>query len=92
MKQYSVNVPVMIMKEGKQYVAYTPAFDLSTSGRTLSQAKERFNEAVQIFVEELDEMGTLDRVLKDLGWTKAKKTWQAPRLVSHASERVRFPV
>ena len=72
MKQvnFSVNVPVIFMKEGKSYIAHSPVLDLSTSADTYEKAQKRFPEAVKIFFEELAEMGTLDVVLSGLGWKK----------------------
>lgn len=88
---YQIQVPVSILREGKRFVAYSPALDLSTSGKTYKEVKKRFEEAVGIFIEELADMGTLDRALRDLGWSKAKKEWQPPVLVSQESERIRMP-
>ena len=41
-----VNLPVTIFKEGKSYVAYSPALDLSTSASTYKKAQVRFSEIV----------------------------------------------
>lgn len=79
----AVNLPVTIFKEGKSYVAYSPALDLSTSASTYKKAQIRFSEIVEIFLEELGEMGTLEMVLKDLGWQKVKSNWQPPVVISN---------
>jgi len=89
--RYDVRLPVMILQEGKRFVAYTPALDLSTSGKTQKQAKEHFGEALHVFLEELADAGTIDGVLKGLGWRKVKAQWQAPKIVSHSSERIVIP-
>lgn len=78
-----VNLPVTIFKEGESYVAYSPALDLSTCASTYKKAQSRFSEIVEIFFEELLEMGTLDVVLKDLGWRKIKSNWQPPVIISN---------
>ncbi len=65
-----VNLPVSILREGKKFVAHTPALDLSTSANSFEKVRERFNEIVNIFFEELIKKGTLDDVLRDLGWRK----------------------
>jgi len=79
----AVNLPVTIFKEGKSYVAYSPALDLSTSASTYKKAQNRFSEIVGIFFEELSEMGTLDVVLASLGWQKIKSNWQPPVVISN---------
>lgn len=62
-----INIPVSILKEGKIFVAYTPALDFSTSGKTLEQVQRRFEEAVELFFEELQRMGTVHEVLESRG-------------------------
>ena len=91
MPTYSVNLPVSIFREGKNFIAYTPALDLSTTGKTFDQAKKRFEEAVQIFFEETAEKGTFDELLQSLGWQKIQKCWTPPVEVSHQLESVRIP-
>ncbi len=78
-----VNLPVTIFKEGKSYVAYSPALDLSTCASTYKKAQVRFSEIVEIFFEELSEMGTLESVLTGLGWQKIKSNWQPPVVISN---------
>jgi predicted RNase H-like HicB family nuclease len=91
MKKYSIetSLPVSVLREEKRFIAYTPALDISTSGKTKKEAEQRFVEMVQIFIEELAEKGTLDRVLSDLGWKKVQKQWQPPLVVSHELASIR---
>ncbi|MEA2092653.1 MAG: hypothetical protein U9P61_01630 [Patescibacteria group bacterium] len=60
-----VNLPVSVLKEGKKFIAYTPALDVSASGDTYEEAKKRFDEVVHIFFEEVYEQGTLEEVLME---------------------------
>ncbi len=85
-------LPVSVLKEEGRYVAYTPALDLSTSGESEMQVKQRFGEAVRLFFEELVKMGTLDEVLSELGWKKLERNWQPPEIVSQGSEPVSVAV
>ena len=87
-----VSLPVSITKEDGHFVAYTPALDLSTSADSVEEVKKRFDEVVQIFFEELIEKGTLDDVLKELGWTKADKKWSPPVVVENDFEKVKIPI
>lgn len=84
--RFSVNIPVSILKEGNRYVAYTPALDLATSGKTYQQTKNRFEEIITIFLAEIVKDGTVDDVLSDLGWQKIKTNntfpWTPPVIVS----------
>ena len=85
------NLPVSFLKESDQFVAYTPALDLSTSGPTLEEAKNNFTEAVGIFFDEIVEMGTFEDVLLDLGWKKQNEDFIPPVVISQGMESVRVP-
>lgn len=85
-----VNLPVAFIKEDGQVVAYTPALDLSTSGRDEAEAKVRFSEIVSIFFKDLLEQGTLDAVLSELGWRQINSAWNPP-IISQQSMSVAVP-
>lgn len=95
MMRYHVAVPVNVFKEGGQFVAHCPVLDFSTSGRTFDQAQERFQEALQMFIEDLVEQGALDEVLQSHGWHKVSKPrphWAPPKLVSSSAQEASIPV
>jgi len=83
---------VSIIREGKKFIAYAPALDLSTSGNNYEEVKNRFNEIVHIFFEEIFKRGTLEDVLIDLGWKRLRKGWNPPIIVSQESEKVKIPM
>ena len=87
-----VSLPVAILKEGKYFIAYSPVLDLSTSAKSFEKVKKRFNEAVDIFFEELIEKGTFNEVLTDLGWQKMQNKWAPPVMISQELEHFRIPV
>lgn len=89
---FQTSLPVTFLREGDQFVAYTPALDLSTSGDTFEQAQKRFNEIVQIFFEECFSMGTLNDVLADLGWKKGNSQWSPPTVVAQDTQKVNVPL
>ena len=86
-----VKLPVSILKEGNRFVVYSPALDLSTSGKTYNEAKKRFAEIVDIFFEEIDKKGSSETVLKELGWKKVQTQWQPPVIISQESELFKVP-
>ena len=45
----NTKISVAFIKEGNQFVAYSPALDLSTCGNTLTEARSRFAEAAKLF-------------------------------------------
>ena len=83
---------VQIIRQGKRFVAYTPVLDLSTSGRTEKEAQKRFEEAVNLFFEEIINAGTFEGVLGGLGWEKVKNHWQPPQVVSERNVNLKVPV
>lgn len=86
-----IKLQVSIIKQGKRYVAFAPALDLSTSGKTVQETHKRFAEIINIFFEELLEKNTYEEVLLGLGWQKEKKQWEPPQ-VKQKSLNFRIPV
>ena len=94
LKFQRVTLNVAFYREGDKFIAYSPALDLSTCGDTQEQAKIRFEEALQLFLEESDKMGTLDDVLLECGWKKIghpQKTWLPPVYIGQTQKEVRLP-
>ena len=93
--QVNINLPVQIIKEGKVYVAFCPALEIATQGNTLKEAQKMFHEMVGIFIDELIERGTLEKVLTDMGWKKSTrhKRWELPerQLISETHQEVSLP-
>lgn len=78
-QQLNFGLPVSVKKEGSTYVAYTPALDISTDGRTKAEARKNFAELVTVFFDEFsDNVDALDVVLQELGWVKQKNAWAPP--------------
>ena len=88
MEKLEVNLPVLFFREGENFIAYTPALDLSTSAESFEQAKKRFGEVVHLFFEEIIKKGTLEQVLADSGWEKPKEKWQPPVFIGQESQQV----
>lgn len=85
------NLPVLITKQDKRFVAYTPALDISTSGRSEKEVRARFVELANIFLEEIIGAGTADDVLSELGWKKVQRKWTPPRVISSQTIDLRVP-
>ena len=94
MRFCEVSLPVTFLKEGRKFIAHTPALDLSTCGDNFEQTKKRFEEITQIFFEELSEMGTLEDVLLECGWKKVSRPkvhWIPPIIISRTEETFKVP-
>lgn len=95
MRKIEAKLGVIFFREGKKFIAYSPAIDLSSCGDTFAQAKKRFNEAVNIFFEETVKMGTLEDVFRDCGWQKIfrpQKHWVPPAIIGQTEQEVNFPI
>lgn len=93
MKKFArIQLMVSILKHGTRYIAYSPALDLSTSGRSENEAKKRFAEAAFLLMEELDEAGTVHDVLTELGWRQERKQWMPPQIISQGAVDFRMPI
>ncbi|OGG69412.1 hypothetical protein A3F27_03160 [Candidatus Kaiserbacteria bacterium RIFCSPHIGHO2_12_FULL_53_13] len=90
---YSTKLQVQFIKQGKQVVAYSPALDISTCGKTTAQARQRFQELARIFIKEIVNAGTAEDVLSELGWVKhaKQKNWVPPAVAS-SNVGIRMPV
>ncbi len=84
-------LPVSIIKEGNSFIAFSPALDLSTVGDTFEEAQKRFEEAVELFFEEITEKGTVEEVLTELGWQKNKQQLVPPQVVSTQTKQFSIP-
>jgi predicted RNase H-like HicB family nuclease len=62
----------VMKREGDWYVAHCPPLDLTTQGRTISEAKKNLVEASELFITSCLERGTLDQALKELGFVPLK--------------------
>jgi len=66
LKSLSLKLSVLITKHGKRFVAYTPALDIATSGKSEMDVKVKFQELVSLFFEEVAIEGTINgRILKN---------------------------
>ncbi len=69
----NINVEVALFKEAGTWVAYCPALEVSSYGDDKKEAKEAFEEAMQIFLSETERKGTLEKYLLKLGWQLQQK-------------------
>ena len=69
---------VQVWKEGKQFIAHAMPLDVASSGRTPEAARQAVDEAVGLFLATAAEAGTLDEVLEDAGYHRARREWQSP--------------
>ena len=59
----NLSIRVEIFKEDDVFVALSPELNVSSFGETIDEAKESIKEAIEAFLDECRDMGTLDEVL-----------------------------
>lgn len=71
-----------VFKEGRTFVAHALELDVSSCGGSAEKAVKNLKEAVRLFLEECEKMGTLERVLQEAGYAKSGQKLRSPKLVS----------
>jgi predicted RNase H-like HicB family nuclease len=69
---FRVSFPLKITKKEKHCVSCCSVLDAWSQGETIESATENLREALQLFLIDCYERGTLDKVLKDSGFTAAR--------------------
>lgn len=77
----NISVRITIFREGDVYVALSPELNVSSFGDTIEDAKRSLKEAIGVFVEECQEMGTLEEVLEESGFSKIDDSWKSRKPV-----------
>lgn len=85
-----IEFTTQIFKEGRAYVAHTRELDLSSCGGTPQRALRNLTEAVRLFLDEAEKMGTLEQILEEAGYLKRNRKLKGPMLV--ATKRVSMPL
>ncbi len=76
----------LLKKEDGWYVAHCPPLDITTQGRTESEARKNLIEASELFVLSCFERGTFEQALRELGWHVV-----AGRALAHKGEPIAVP-
>jgi len=77
-----IRIRAELFQEEDQYVAICPELNVSSFGQTREEALRSFQEAVSLFLEECQRMGTLRQVLEEAGFchtTSPTHQWIPPK-------------
>ncbi len=80
--QQNIQLKLEIFQEGDLYVGICPALSVSSFGDTVTEAKQSVQEALEGFIEECEEMGTLTEVLEESGFTLKDGMWIYPQPIA----------
>jgi hypothetical protein len=79
-----------IFKEGRSFVAHALELDVSSCGGSKEKALRNLKEAVRLFLEEAERIGTLEQILEEAGYGKRKQKIARPNFIS--VQRVTLPL
>jgi hypothetical protein len=74
----NIEYTVQIWKEGDQFIAHAMPLEVISSGTNPEQARVALREAVQLFLDTLKDMGTLEEVLDECGYQMTGGAWVSP--------------
>jgi len=57
-----------VFREDDQFVAICPELNVSSFGDSVEEARKSLREAMDLFIEECEAMGTLSAVLREAGF------------------------
>ena len=81
----------VLRQEGRWYIAHCPPLDLTTQGRTPSEARKNLVEASELFLISCLERGTLDQALKELGFVPLGSA-HIPRSIKGKPFKIAIPI
>ena len=68
-----------IFKEGHTFVAHALELDVSSCGGSKEKALKNLKDAVRLFLEQAEQMGTLDQILEEAGYSKTRQKIASPK-------------
>ena len=71
-------------------MAYTRELDLSSCGGSQKKAVSNLKEAVRLYLEEAEKIGTLSQILEEAGYLKRKSKLLGPKFIT--IQRVSLPL
>src|SRR6266536_1326525 len=67
-----------VKRDGDWYIAHCPPLDITTQGKTITEARKNLIKASELFLISCLERGTLDQAMRELGFIPLKRDHLAP--------------
>ena len=74
-------VPVVFFAESDTIIAHCVLLDISSCGRDMEEARRNVREAIELFLETCEEIGTLNEVLEESGFIDDGERWLPPAVL-----------
>ncbi len=88
-KTLDIEFTANIWQEGDQFIAHAMPLDVMSAGRTPEEARKALDEAVHLFLVTAADVGTLEQVLDEGGYSFEQGKWIAPTWIAierHAAQ------
>jgi predicted RNase H-like HicB family nuclease len=79
-----------VFKEGRMFVAHALELDVASCGGTKDKALKNLKEAVTLFLEEAEKIGTLEQILEEAGYGRSNQ--KVPKRSFISVQRVTLPI
>lgn len=76
--KFHVQLPIGVKQESKWFISWCPVLDLFSQGETHDKAIENMIEAIQLFLKDCLERGTIGEVLRQQGFREVGGAFAAP--------------
>jgi predicted RNase H-like HicB family nuclease len=87
-----ISFTAQVWKEGATFVSYSPEFDVSSCGSSLSKARAGLHEAVTLFLEECAHKGILEAILSEAGFEKRGRSYRPRRILTNEKIKIAVPL
>ena len=74
-------VPIVFFEEGNVIIAHCVPLDVSSCSDDVEEARRNVREAIELFLETCEEIGTLNEVLEESGFIRDGENWIPPAVL-----------
>jgi hypothetical protein len=92
LSRMEIQFTTRVFKQGRAYVAHALELDVSSCAGSKEKAIRNLKEAVRLFLEEAEKMGTLDQILEESGYSKTKQKIAPPKFISVQRISLQLPL
>jgi len=75
-------------KEGKEYSAFCPEFEVASCGGSIEEAQKNLTEAVELYLESAKDLGILPDILEEAGFEENKSVTASERYMAQITTQI----
>ena len=74
-------LPIVFLEEGDIIIAHCVPLDVSSCGHDIKEARRNAQEAIELFLETCETIGSLNEVLEESGFVWDGENWIPPTVL-----------